>query len=99
DLLEPADRGSVEPVPVVEAVFGELGDRDREVLHQSREVAEPEVDDLRVRLLGEVEDVLGGSGSFGHAISYSWGGKARSGTEARVPPRAATVRLEGVNSS
>jgi len=36
DLLIPADRRSVEPEPVDETVLGQLGDRYREVLHESR---------------------------------------------------------------
>ena len=65
DLLEPADRRSVEPEPVFEESFGELCRGDREVLHETRKVAEAEVDDLRTALLQQAQDVLGCShGSF-----------------------------------
>ena len=59
DLLEAADRGSVEPDPFLEDRLRQLGHRDREVLHQPRQVAEPEIDDLGSGLLGHGDDVLG----------------------------------------
>ena len=47
------------PIPSSKLLLGQLGDRDREVLHQAREVAEAEVDDLGPGLLRHGEDVLG----------------------------------------
>ncbi len=58
DLLEAADRGSVEPVAGLEPVLVELSDGDGEVLHQARQVAEPQVHDLRAPALGQIEDVF-----------------------------------------
>jgi hypothetical protein len=59
DLLEPPDRGAVEPEPVLEHVLGQLVGRDREVLHQPGQVAEADVDhfdafvtDLRQHVAG-----------------------------------------------
>jgi hypothetical protein len=57
DLLEPPDRGAVEAVALLEALLGELVQRHREVLHQPRQVTEPEVDDLHAFLPGVVHDL------------------------------------------
>ena len=57
DLLEAADRRAVEPVALLEGVRRELVGGDREVLHQAREVAEAEVDDLDPLALDDPEDV------------------------------------------
>ena len=57
DLLETADRRTVESETVLEHVLGELVRRNREVLHQSRQVAEPNVDDLDVAVLDELQYV------------------------------------------
>ena len=46
DLLEPADRRAVEAVPLLEGARRELVGGDGEVLHETGEVAEAEVDDL-----------------------------------------------------
>ena len=59
DLLEAADGRAVEADPVLEDASVELRDGDREVLHQARQVAEAEVDDLRPALLQHGQDVLG----------------------------------------
>ena len=61
DLLEAADRRAVEAVPVVEAVFGQLVNRHREVLHDAGQVAEAQVDEGSVDALGEVQDLLRGT--------------------------------------
>ena len=53
DLLEAADRRAVEAVALLEAVLGELVRRRREVLHQPRQIAEAEVDDLDALVLHE----------------------------------------------
>jgi len=45
DLLETADRGPVEPEAVLEARFGEFGDRNREMLGRPRQVGEAKIDD------------------------------------------------------
>ena len=59
DLLEPADRRAVEAEPVLEYVLGELVRGDREVLHQPREVAEPDIDHIDAVVLDELQDVAG----------------------------------------
>ena len=51
DLLEPADRRAVEAQAVLEDVLGELVRRDREVLHEPRQVAEADVDDVDLLVL------------------------------------------------
>ena len=61
DLLEAADRRAVEAEAVLEHVLGELVRRHREVLHQTRKVAEPHVDDLDVAVLDELQDVARGA--------------------------------------
>ena len=51
DLLEPPDRGSVEPEALLEDVLGQLVGGDREMLHEAGEVDEPDVDDLDALVL------------------------------------------------
>jgi hypothetical protein len=46
DALEPADRRAVEEQPVGEGLLGDLVDGHREVLDESRQVDEAEVDEL-----------------------------------------------------
>jgi hypothetical protein len=46
DLLEAADGRAVEAEAVGEDVLGERADRDGEVLHHARQVAEADVDHL-----------------------------------------------------
>ena len=58
DLLEPSDRRTVEPVAVLEAVFRQLMDRHREVLHDARKVTEAQIDKLDPAALGEIEDLF-----------------------------------------
>ena len=60
DGLEPPDRRAVEAEPVLEDALAELGHRDREVLPETRQVDEAEIDDLDAFLLGQLEDILGG---------------------------------------
>ncbi len=57
DLLEPTDRRTVEPVALLEVVLGQLVGRDREVLHQARQVAEAKVDELDAVVLRQLEDL------------------------------------------
>jgi hypothetical protein len=57
DLLEAADRGTVEAVTLLERLLRELVDRRREVLHEAREVAEPEVDDLDTLVLRHAQNL------------------------------------------
>ena len=45
------------PEAVLEDVLGELVRRDREVLHQPGQVAEPDVDDLDALVLDQLQDV------------------------------------------
>jgi hypothetical protein len=58
DLLEPADRRPVETETLLEDVGRQLVRRDREVLHEARQVAEPDVDDLDARVGNQLEDVV-----------------------------------------
>jgi hypothetical protein len=51
DVLEAADARPVEPDPVLEQLVGEVFDGDREVLPDSRQVHEHEINDLDLRLL------------------------------------------------
>ena len=67
DLLEAADRGAVEAVAILERALGELVRRDREVLHETGEVAEAEVDDLDPFVLDDPEDL--GRVPFSHDSS------------------------------
>jgi hypothetical protein len=62
DRLEAADRGPVEGIwPLVKkSIVHRLG-RHVEVLHDPRQVTEPDVDELDVLGLDEVEDFLGGA--------------------------------------
>ena len=55
DLLEPPDRGSVEPEALLEDVLGELMGGDREVLHQAGQVDEPDIDDLDALVLHQAQ--------------------------------------------
>ncbi len=57
DLLEAADRGSVEAEALFERLLVELVERHREVLHQTGEVREPDVDELGAALLAKLQDV------------------------------------------
>ena len=59
DLLEPADRRAVEHEAVGEDPLTERRRGHGEVLHRSRQVAEPDVDELHVFLCDEAEDLLG----------------------------------------
>ena len=47
------------PKPFVEHVLGQLVRRRREVLHQSRQVTEPEVDDLHALVPGQARTSSG----------------------------------------
>ena len=60
DLLEAPDGGAVEPEALAEPVLGQPVGRDGEVLHETGEVAEPQVDDLDPFVLHEADD-LGGA--------------------------------------
>ena len=51
DLLEAADRRAVETEALLEGILGNLFERDREVLHQSGKVREPDVEELGAVLL------------------------------------------------
>ncbi len=57
DLLEATDRRAVEAQALVEDVFRELVGGDREVLHETGEVAETHVDDLDALVLQHPDDV------------------------------------------
>jgi hypothetical protein len=57
DALEPAHRRAVEVQPVAEGRFGDLVRRHGEVLHEPREVDEPQVDELVALVFDEGEDV------------------------------------------
>ena len=59
DGLESANRRAVEGQPVLEHGFVEGIDRNGEVLHGARQVAEADVDVLDVLVLGEFEDIIG----------------------------------------
>jgi hypothetical protein len=61
DGLEAADRGPVEHLAVGEEVDVNRLGRHVEVLHDPRQVTEPDVDELDVLGLDEVEDFLGGA--------------------------------------
>ncbi len=60
DLLEPADRGSVEAEAVDERVRFSSCEGTREVLHEAWQVAEPQVDELDALVLDLLQDVFGG---------------------------------------
>ena len=59
DLLEPADRRTVEHEAVGEDVLTKRHRGHGEVLHRSRQVTEPDVDELHVFRRDEAEDLLG----------------------------------------
>ncbi len=59
DGLEPANRRAVKGDAALEQALVQSGSRNREVLHDAREVAEPDVDVLDFLVLGELEDVVG----------------------------------------
>ena len=58
DRLEPADRGAVEVETVVEDRLAERRHRDREVLHDPRQVAEPDVDHLDALVLDVLQQLV-----------------------------------------
>ena len=60
DRLEAAHRGAVEGQPVLEHALVECRCRDREVLDDTGQIAEPNVDVLDVLVLDQLEDVIGG---------------------------------------
>ena len=59
DLLEAADRRPVEADALVEQLGRELAGRHREVLHQARQVAEADVDDLDALVGDQAEHLVG----------------------------------------
>ena len=59
DLLEAPDRRAVEPEPFLERIGTQLVRRRGEVLHQSRQVTEPEVNDLDALVLRQCQDFIG----------------------------------------
>ncbi len=59
DRLEPANRGAVERQPFLEHGLVERVDRNGEVLHGARQIAEADIDVLDVFVFGELEDVVG----------------------------------------
>jgi len=59
NVLEAADRRAVEADAVDEEALAELLDRDREVLPRPGQIDEAKVDDLRLGLFRELQDVLG----------------------------------------
>src|SRR5271166_4695468 len=59
DLLEPADGRAVEHEAVGEDFFTERHGGHGEVLHRSRQVTEPDVDELHVFLRDKAEDLFG----------------------------------------
>jgi hypothetical protein len=96
DLLEPADRRAVEGVAVLELALVEHRSRDRHVLHHPRQVAEPQVDELDVLRLDQLEHLV--RGSLFHGVE-PYASEDRSGAErsdarsrrfdaARAPRRA-----------
>ena len=103
DLLEPADRRAVEAHALVEQLGRELAGRHREVLHQARQIAEADVDDLDVLVGDEAEHLVGCAlvhgGSSGSklvstlttAITPKWGehaeGRLRRGALPWFPQR------------
>ena len=68
DLLEAADRRAVEAETLVEGIGAELVQRRREVLHQSWQVTEAEVDDLDSLVLGQGQYLVGCA--FLHGSSF-----------------------------
>ena len=59
DLLESADRGTVEHQPVGENLRVERLDRHGEVLHSPRQVTEPDVDELHLVVADELQNLVG----------------------------------------
>src|SRR5271170_8039361 len=58
DLLEPADRRTVEHQAIGEDPLAERPGRHREVLHRPRQVDDPDIDEIHVLLRDEAEDFL-----------------------------------------
>ena len=58
DLLEATDRRAVEAVALLEGVRRQLVRGNREVLHQPRQIAETEVDDLHAFAGDEIKDLV-----------------------------------------
>ncbi len=56
DLLEAADRRSVEAVSLAHRILGQLVNRNRKVLHETGQIAEPEIDDLHTLVSCEPDD-------------------------------------------
>jgi len=69
DGLEAADRRAVEAQALLEDVLLELRHRDREMLPETWQVDEAEIDDLDAFLLGEFEDILGGHAVCSFSLS------------------------------
>ena len=80
DLLEATDRRPVEPVALLEPLLGQGVGGGREVLHEPREVAEAEVDDLHALLLHEPHHVS--RAAFLHGVLLV----DRPGARNRRPP-------------
>ena len=59
DRLEAANRRAVEGDPVLKYVGVEERNRNREVLHDARQITEPDVDKFNVFVFDEFEDVVG----------------------------------------
>ncbi len=57
DLLEAADRGPIEAVTLLERLLRELLEGHREVLHEARQVREPDVYELSALLLAELQRI------------------------------------------
>jgi hypothetical protein len=85
DLLEPADRGTVEAVALLEPLLGQLVGRDREVLHQPGQVGEAEVHDLDLGVPDQVENVSDRFGQLGASLSVTWA-YSDDASNPRLPP-------------
>src|SRR5262249_2353356 len=95
DLLEAADRRAVEAEAVLEHVLAQLVRGDREVLHQPREVAEADVDDVDL-LVGEPLQHVTGSRHASPPFSVYDEGPAR-GTGKILSANRASVECLGVS--
>jgi hypothetical protein len=84
DLLEPTHRGAVEAVTVGEVVLAQDRRRDRDVLHDARQVREAEVDELAAFVLDEGEDFFGGA--FLHGVPPGWYGMSTAIVEMERRP-------------
>ncbi len=73
DRLEPADRGAVEVEAVVEDRLVERGHGDREVLHDPRQVAEPDVDHLDALVLDVLQQLVAAR-EHGSSLAAGLGG-------------------------